>query len=353
MFDAFISYSSQNIEAAQEVCRCLERSGAACWIAPRDILPGSHWAASITQAIRNARVLVVMFSASANGSTQVLREVNLADECHIPILTVMLEQVDISDAFSYYLSIAQRFPVSGDIHASSQRLADVVQSILRLNETTEAVPSQTEAMLDIYDDEMNWAGSALRRQVHKLGFWHKTCHCWFYGKTDSSPMLYVQKRSRQKKDFPGLLDITAGRHLLAKETDRDAIHKIHLELGVELSFEELQYLGVRTYSEHIGDFFNNEFNSVYLYESGFELNDFSPNPDEVCGVLRLNAEAALALFEKRIDHADAVGLFCENERRVKKIAVRYEDFVPRADDYYQKICASIIAVATGAGKAGL
>ncbi|NLI54254.1 MAG: toll/interleukin-1 receptor domain-containing protein, partial [Clostridiales bacterium] len=58
MLDVFISYSSQNAEAAREVCRCLEDSGTVCWMAPRDILPGSHWAASITQAIRTARVLV-------------------------------------------------------------------------------------------------------------------------------------------------------------------------------------------------------------------------------------------------------------------------------------------------------
>lgn len=353
MFDAFISYSTQNMEAAQEVCRCLEQSGSACWISPRDILPGSHWAASITQAIRNARVLVLMFSASANDSAQVLREVDLAVECRIPILTVMLEQVKISDAFSYYLSVAQRFPLSGDLHSNSQRLADVVRGILRVNEATAAVPSQTEAMLDIYDDEMNWAGTALRRQVHKLGFWHKTCHCWFYSKAGSAPMLYVQKRSQQKLDFPGLLDITAGRHLLAGETDRDAVQKIHLELGVDVSFEDLQYLGVRTYSERIDNFFNNEFNSVYLYESSFGLNDFSPNPEEVCGILRLDAGDALALFEKRVDQIDAVGLFCEQKKRVKKVPVRYEDFVPRSDDYYRKICESTIAVATGSGKAGL
>ena len=353
MFDVFISYSTQNMDAAQEVCSILERSGVACWMAPRDILPGSHWAASITQAIRNARMLMLMFSTSANDSVQVLREVDLAVECRVPILTIMLEQFKISDAFSYYLSVSQRFASDGDPHTDYQRLAGVVQDILHMDPSKQVVPPQSEAMLDIYDSEMNWAGVALRNQIHKMGLWHKTCHCWFYQIIHSTPMLFVQKRSMKKKDFPGLLDITAGRHLLKEETDRDAVGKIHIELGADVPFEDLHYLGVRTYSEQLNDFYNNEFNSVYLYQSIFDMNDFSPNPDEVCGLIRLEAESALALFERRIVQADAVGVFLDHNKRAEKISIRFEDFVPRADDYYKKICASILAIATGAGKPGL
>jgi len=353
MFDVFISYSTQNMAAAQEVCSILEHSGVACWMAPRDILPGSHWAASITQAIRNARVLMLLFSTSANDSLQVLREVDLAVECRVPILTIMLEQFKISDAFSYYLSVSQRFSSDGDLHTDYQRLAGVVQNILHMNEPELVAPPQSEAMLDIYDQDMNWAGIALRNQIHRMGLWHKTCHCWFYQIIHSTPMLYVQKRSLKKKEFPGLLDITAGRHLLKEETDRDAVGKIHVELGVDVPFEDLHYLGVRTYSEQLSDFHNNEFNSVYLYQSIFDMNDFSPNPDEVCGLIRLEAQAALALFERRLTQVDAVGVFLEHGKRAEKISIRAEDFVPRTDNYYEKICSSILAISTGVGTPGL
>ncbi|NLI54548.1 MAG: hypothetical protein GX417_09530, partial [Clostridiales bacterium] len=292
-------------------------------------------------------------SISANDSTQVLREVDLAVECRIPIITVMLEQVEISDAFSYYLSVTQRFAANGDIRSAGRQLADVIHRVLRANEPAQVALPQSGVMLDIYDDTMGWAGTALRKQVHRMGLWHKTCHCWFYGKNDAAPVIYVQKRSLQKADFPGLLDITTGRHLLAGETDRDAVEKVHLELGVDVAFEQLQYLGVRTYAEHIDAFVNNEFNSVYLYESIYALNDFSPNPEEVSGVLRLDAAAALSLFERKTDRIDAVGLFPEEGKRVQKTAVRFEDFVPRTDDYYRKICSSAIAVANGTGEAGL
>ncbi len=353
MFDVFVSYSTQNMDAAQEVCRSLEGAGSACWMAPRDILPGSHWAASITQAVRNARVLVLMFSVSANDSVQVLREVDLADKSRIPIVTVMLEQVEINDAFSYYLSATQRFSANGDNKLMAAQLTDVVRRVLRAKEASPSNPLRAGALLDIYDSEMSWAGTALRNQAHKMGFWHKTCHCWFYGKFDDKPVLYVQKRSLKKPDFPGLLDITFGRHLLAGETDPDAIEKMRVELGVDVAFQELQYLGVRTYAEHIADFYNNEFNSVYLYNSICALSDFSPNSEEVSGVVRLDAASALALFERQTDQMDAVGMFADGTRHTEKLILRREDFVPRMDNYYQKICSSVVAVATGTGAAGL
>lgn len=352
MFDVFISYSTQNVNAALEVCRSLEEAGSVCWMAPRDILPGSHFAASITQAIRNARVLVLMFSMSANDSEQVLHEVDLADKNRVPIVTVMLEQVEINDAFSYYLSTTQRFSPSGDSRLMASQLTDVVRRVLQAKEAA-SHRFHTGVLIDIYDSEMNWAGTALRNQVHKMGFWHKTCHCWFYGMLDEKPVLYVQKRSQKKSDFPGLLDITFGRHLLAGETDSDAINKMRLELGVDVGFQELQYLGVRTYAEHIAGFFNNEFNSVYLCRSIRSLSDFSPNPDEVSGVVQMDAASALALFDGQTDQIEAVGIFTGDTHRQEALVLRREDFVPRADNYYQRICASIVAVATGIGKAGL
>jgi hypothetical protein len=77
-------------------------------------------------------------------------------------------------------------------------------------------------------------------------------------------------------------------------------------------------LGVRTYAEHIDTFVNNEFNSVYLYESIYALNDFSPNPEEVSGVLRLDAAAALSLFERKTDGSTPSVCFRKRESACRR-----------------------------------
>jgi hypothetical protein len=45
--DVFISHSSADKRAADAACALLEARGIKCWIAPRDIRPGSDWGESI------------------------------------------------------------------------------------------------------------------------------------------------------------------------------------------------------------------------------------------------------------------------------------------------------------------
>ncbi len=43
--DIFVSYAHQDRTVANAVLATLEAHGIRCWIAPRDILPGSDWGA--------------------------------------------------------------------------------------------------------------------------------------------------------------------------------------------------------------------------------------------------------------------------------------------------------------------
>ena len=49
--DVFISYSSQDMEAAQAICHVLEQNEIRCWMAPRNIPPGSDYGDVIDEAI--------------------------------------------------------------------------------------------------------------------------------------------------------------------------------------------------------------------------------------------------------------------------------------------------------------
>src|SRR5712671_587549 len=76
--DAFISYSTHDKAAADATCATLEASGIRCWIAPRDITPGAEWGEAIVDAINHCRVMILIFSANANKSQQIPREVERA-----------------------------------------------------------------------------------------------------------------------------------------------------------------------------------------------------------------------------------------------------------------------------------
>src|SRR5688572_4482445 len=72
--DVFISYSSSDKHTADAICAALEARRWRCWIAPRDVVGGSEWGASIIEAIEQSRLMVLVYSANANRSQQVLRE---------------------------------------------------------------------------------------------------------------------------------------------------------------------------------------------------------------------------------------------------------------------------------------
>ncbi|MGN1107368.1 MAG: toll/interleukin-1 receptor domain-containing protein, partial [Huintestinicola sp.] len=71
MADIFISHSSKDKEVADYLCRQLEENGFSCWIAPRDILPGSDWASSISKAIFDASMVLLIYSRNSAESDQV------------------------------------------------------------------------------------------------------------------------------------------------------------------------------------------------------------------------------------------------------------------------------------------
>lgn len=102
--EIFISYSQPDRECAFELVTQLEAGGIRCWIAPRDITPGADWAADIIRAIGNARVMVLVFSASSNTSPQVRREVERAVHKHVSILPFRIEEVLPSESLEYFLS---------------------------------------------------------------------------------------------------------------------------------------------------------------------------------------------------------------------------------------------------------
>jgi TIR domain len=101
----FISHSSDDSSAAEGVCVALEAAGIPCWIAPRDVLAGRPYSGQITEAIRRAEVLLLVFSQASNRSKQVLREVERAAHFKVDLLAFKIESVEPLDDLAYFLGV--------------------------------------------------------------------------------------------------------------------------------------------------------------------------------------------------------------------------------------------------------
>ncbi|WP_367582529.1 NUDIX hydrolase, partial [Shouchella clausii] len=93
--------------------------------------------------------------------------------------------------------------------------------------------------------------------------------------------IYFQYRSNDKKDYPGLLDITAAGHLMSHESVMDGMREVEEELGIHVDFADLVPLGVIEYMAEKENFIDKELAHVFLYDSVHALEEFNPQLEEV------------------------------------------------------------------------
>lgn len=103
-YDVFISYSSHDQKIVEGLCAYLEQFKIRCFVAYRDIPKGKPWPPYITDALKESRMMVVVFSDNFNYSDEVDRELTIACKRKMPILTFRLADEEFKGAKEYYLS---------------------------------------------------------------------------------------------------------------------------------------------------------------------------------------------------------------------------------------------------------
>lgn len=201
-----------------------------------------------------------------------------------------------------------------------------------------------EELLKVFDSNRNAIGIASRHEVHKLGYWHETFHCWFVSREEEKDYIYLQIRSESKKDYPGLLDITAAGHLLATETVHDGVREVEEELGIDVSFEELVSLGVIDYSVTTGELIDKELANVYVYKCNLNYDDFVLQAEEVSGIVRTEFKQFAELWCGESNNLEIEGfILSEAGKRIPvNELVMKASFVPHENSYYEAVIEGII-----------
>jgi TolB-like protein/tetratricopeptide (TPR) repeat protein len=110
--DVFVSYASQDVAVANAVVEALEQQGIKCWIAPRNVTPGSQYADEIVGAINDAKVIVLVLSEHAIASPHVGREVERAASKRRRVIALKTDAAPLTRSFEYFLSESQWIDVA-------------------------------------------------------------------------------------------------------------------------------------------------------------------------------------------------------------------------------------------------
>ena len=110
--DIFVSYASQDAAVANSLVENLEQHGCKCWIAPRDVTPGSQYADEIVAAINDSKVFVLLLSEHSFTSQHVAREIERAASKRRRIIVLRADAAPLTRSFEYFLSESQWIDVA-------------------------------------------------------------------------------------------------------------------------------------------------------------------------------------------------------------------------------------------------
>lgn len=99
--DIFVSFAPQDVRVAMTLCAALESRGLTCWMSARDIEPGENLPSAIEQALRRARIMLLVFTAHANTSAEMAEELALANRHRLIVIPLRVEDATPNDALAY------------------------------------------------------------------------------------------------------------------------------------------------------------------------------------------------------------------------------------------------------------
>ena len=128
--EVFISHSHKDKQMADAICHYLEHKKIKCWIAPRDVMPGTNFAGEIVEAIPKSKIMLLIFSANSNSSKQVLREIELAINNDLLVIPVRIEDIMPTGSMKYYLSTTNWIDIiDEEIEKKISKIVDIIQGV--------------------------------------------------------------------------------------------------------------------------------------------------------------------------------------------------------------------------------
>ena len=191
-----------------------------------------------------------------------------------------------------------------------------------------------DEMLSIYDDKLNELGVKLRSEIHSKGLIHQVVHCWVVSNMDNQKWIYFQQRSYDKKDFPGLYDISAAGHLsIGEDADTAVKRETQEEIGIIIEPENLKFIGTFKEKMHLDNFYNNEICEVYFYFIENPKFNLGPEVEKMVKVTLGEFKKLILNDSKKIEALSIDGKY--------KFAINKDEFCAHEKEYLKYLIKSI------------
>ena len=168
--DVYLSYTVQDKVVADAVCAALEAEKIRCWFSPRDVRPGEKKSEVQKTAIKNCRIMVLIFSANANKSKQILNELIQAANENVLIIPFKIDKILPSGAMEFYLSSTHWLDaMNPPTEYQISKLVKTVDHFLKLEQITsdQGATGSNQAVADAVVQVT--AGKSINRRERSAG----------------------------------------------------------------------------------------------------------------------------------------------------------------------------------------
>jgi len=139
--DIFISYSRKDKSIAEAIRAALEDNSIPCWIAPRDVLPGTNWSEACINALNESSILILVLTSSAIESRPVITEVELAFCQNLYLIPYKVEDVKPGPRIKMFIHGSQWFDAS--VPPAERHIEELVRCVKNLRAAKAAAPEDS------------------------------------------------------------------------------------------------------------------------------------------------------------------------------------------------------------------
>ena len=192
----------------------------------------------------------------------------------------ILMQIDQPHCFKLYVS---------DEKIDNKTVEDMISVFKECADNNRMISTEVfeDEFLNLIDTHSRLTHSAKPRSlVHRDGDLHPTVHIWLIKRRDMGIYVLLQKRSPEKDVNPDRYDVSAAGHVSqGGEFRHAAVRELKEELGIDISGEKLELIGLINHHTQYGDINDNELSAVYLCRENIDTDNLvlqSSEVSEVC-----------------------------------------------------------------------
>lgn len=197
-----------------------------------------------------------------------------------------------------------------------------------------------EELVDVYNEDMIKTGTAMKKEAHRLGLWHKSIHCWLFTQNDGENYVIFQKRAASKLLMPNYYDVSVAGHYEEGEQKEDGFREVEEEFGLKVPISAWHYLGIKYDVGLSPNVINKEFCEVFFADIAEDISSFTMSPREVEAIVKIRVSEGQALFSGEKSSIEAQGITWDERRKHSVpciLRISANEFIPRTDFYYAKI----------------